>query len=230
MLAETIPCDVTLRQLQRVAGSKGSKSFDLSRMHSLPPRVVTLFCETANGMLVPYKADLGSTLTDEQQHAISSWRNAAFDRAGAPLVLDTGGRKDALLSRIKSLAEQRGESVSATVGRAALPSSLTKLQERYRQDQSALRPTPMAQAAPPGVAKRKRPPQAAAAGAPPPVLALRIHCDVNDAQSLPGAHIQSDSTDDSVLGGELVLDGFAGEEWEELAQRRAHPSLAVTSP
>ena len=111
VLVETIPCDVTLRQLQRVAGSKGSKAFGLSRTHSLPPRVVTLFREAPNGELVPFKADLGSTLTDEQQHAISSWRDAAFDRPGAPLVLGMGDRRHALLSwcksRVRHMCERR---------------------------------------------------------------------------------------------------------------------------
>ena len=98
VLAETIPCDVVLRQLQREPGAKGSKAFDLARCHSLPPKKVTLFRSAPNGELVPHKVDLGSTLSEKQQHAISAWREAPFDGPGSPLVLGPGGKEKALRS------------------------------------------------------------------------------------------------------------------------------------
>ena len=221
MLVETIPCDVVLRQLQRQPGAKGSKPFSLARRHSLPPKEVTLFRSDPNGELIPVKVDLGSTLSEEQQHAISAWRDAAFDGPGSPLVLGLGGKVEAL----RSWATDKGIGcMGSSKGRNSLPQSLSGLTSLHRRHLSALLPPvtkPTAATAATAGGKRKTRPSAAAEGTRAPELALKIHCDVNDAQSLLGAHIQSDSTDDSVLGGELVLDGFAGEEWEELARRRA---------
>ena len=226
VLTETIACDVTLRQLQREPGSKGAKAFDLSRRHSLPPDVVTLFRASTTGELVPYRIDLGTTLTEEEQHAISPWRDAAYDGPGSPLVLGKGGRVEALKTWALNRAKARGVTIATKPGRNSLPSSFKALNEKYQEHLSELRPNPTAPTAAPASGKRKQPKDTAVARAPAPELALRIHCDVNDAQSLPGANIQSDSTDDSVLGGELVLDGFEGEGWAAIARRRALPRQA----
>ena len=230
--AETIPCDVTYRMLQRPYGGKGMKTFDLGRQHSLPPDVVTVFRDVGDGLMQPTLVSLDSPMTDAQQHAISPWRHA-LDDAASPLVPSAD-------ERYKALAQwrRRGQPADAptTSGRHSVPTGRLKLQKLHTECLRALRPASAAKAAAPSGGSRKRTPAAAVgAAASASGHALRPHCDVNDAQCLVGAHIQSDSSDDSVRGGELVLDGYAGERWEALAARRAAapapaPRLLPLSP
>ena len=60
--------------------------------------------------------------------------------------------------------------------------------------------------------------------------ALAEHNDVHDGQDTAGAHIGADTSDDTITGGELVLDGWAGEEARWYALATAYPDLVQVSP
>ena len=217
--------------LQRPYGGKGMKTFDLGREHSLPPDEVTVFRDAGDGLMQPTLVSLDSPLTVAQQHAISPWRHA-LDDAASPLVPNANERYEAL-----ARWGRRGQPADAptTFGRHSVPTGRPKLQKLHTECLRALRPASAAKAAAPAGGSRKRTAAAVGAAASASGHALRPHCDVNDAQCLVGAHIQSDSSDDSVRGGELVLDGYAGERWEALAARRAAapapaPRLLPLSP